>query len=183
MEWNKTPLHSHVMFKEVIYTGFDLIKKPISRKPPSGAPEGTVWFGGPVDRWKVALCVHGEELDPDRISALLGCEPTSAARRGNPFPRKGRWILRVESKKCGESDDVEDGIRILLARLPSDGDVWVSLTGTYSVRVSCGLFLAASNRGFAISADVSKLLSDRNLEISFNVYFDRDLADAEAPKS
>jgi len=159
------------------------MKKPISRKPPSGAPEGTVWFGGPVDRWKVALCVHGEELDPDRISALLGCEPTSAARRGDPFPRKGRWILRVESEKCGESDDVEDGIRMLLARLPSDGDLWVSLTGTYSVRVSCGLFLAASNRGFAISADVSKLLSDRNLEIAFNVYFDRDLADGEAPKS
>ena len=159
------------------------MKKPISRKPPSGAPEGTVWFGGPVDRWKVALCVHGEELDPDRISALLGCEPTSAAWRGNPFPGKGRWLLEVESEKCGESDDVEDGIRMLLSRLPSDGGLWASLTGTYSVSVSCGLFLAASNRGFAISADVSKLLSDRNLEIGFNVYFDRDLADGEAPKS
>jgi len=72
---------------------------------------------------------------------------------------------------------------MLLARLPSDGDLWVSLTGAYSVRVSCGLFLAASNRGFAISADVSKLLSDRNLEIGFDVYFDRDLADGEATES
>jgi hypothetical protein len=29
------------------------------------------WFGGPVDRWKVALRVYSEELDPDRISVLL----------------------------------------------------------------------------------------------------------------
>jgi len=72
---------------------------------------------------------------------------------------------------------------MLLARLPSDGDLWVSLTGAYSVRVSCGLFLAASSRGFTISADVSKLLSDRNLEIGFSVYFDRDLADGQALQS
>lgn len=157
------------------------MKKPISRKPPSGAPEGTVWFGGPVDRWTVALSVHGEELDPDHISTLLGCEPTSAARRGNPFPRKGRWLLEVESEKCGENDDVEDGIRMLLSRLPSDGDLWVSLTGTYSVRVSCCLFLAAFNRGFAISAEVSKSLSDRNLEIGFDVYFHRDPTEGKAP--
>jgi len=38
------------------------MKKAVSRKPPTGAPEGTMWFGGPVDRWRVALRVYGEEL-------------------------------------------------------------------------------------------------------------------------
>lgn len=160
------------------------MKIPLSRKPPSGAPEDTVWFGGPVDRWTITLRVHGEELDPDRISAVLGCEPTSAARRGNPFPRRGRWLLAIKSENCAESDDVEDGVRMLLARLPSDADVWIPLTDTYSVSVSCGLFLASSNRGFAISAEVSKMLSDRNLEIGFDVYFDLgDLVHGEAPDS
>jgi hypothetical protein len=99
------------------------MKKAVSRKPPAGAPEGTMWFGGPVDRWKVALRVYGEELDPDRISALPGCEPSSAARKGSPFPRKGRWILEIDSKDCDENDDLDDGVRMLLARLPSDSDV------------------------------------------------------------
>lgn len=148
------------------------MKKPLSRRPPSGAPEGTVWLGGPVDRWKVALRVYGEELDPDHISALLHCEPSSAARKGNPFPKRGRWILRIDSKDCEESDDVEDGIRMLLARPPSDSGFWLSLTRIYAVDVFCGLFLASSNRGFGISAEVSRLLSDRNLEVGFDVYFE-----------
>jgi hypothetical protein len=148
------------------------MKKTISREPPSGAPEGTVWFGGPVDRWKVALRVCGEELDPDHISALLGCQPSSAQRKGNPFPKKGRWLLEIDSKECGEHDNVDDGIRMLLARLPSDSGVWVSLTSICAVDVFCGLFLASSNRGFGISAEVSRLLSDRNLEIGFDVYLD-----------
>jgi len=148
------------------------MKKAISRKPPNGAPEGTTWFGGPVDRWKVALRVYGEELDPKRVSALLGCEPSSAAHRGTPFPKKGRWILRVDSRDCGESDDVDDGVRMLLARLPSDPDVWASLANIYSVDVFCGLFIASSNRGFEISTEVSRLLSDRGLPIGFDLYCD-----------
>ena len=134
------------------------MKKAVSRKPPTGAPEGTTWFGGPVDRWKVALRVYGEELDPDGISALLGCEPSSAARSGTPFPKKGRWIYEIESKDCDENDDVDDGVRMLLARLPSDPDVWASLANTYSVDVFCGLFITSPKRGFGISTEVSRLL-------------------------
>ena len=148
------------------------MKKLISREPPSGAPEGTVWFGGPVDRWKVTLLVYGEELDPDRISAVLGCQPSSAQRKGDPFPKKGRWLLEIDSKDYDGNADVDDGIRMLLARLPTDSALWVSLTGTYAVDIFCGIFLASSNRGFGISTEVSRSLSDRNLEIGFDVYME-----------
>jgi hypothetical protein len=100
------------------------MNKAFSQKPPTSAPEGTTWFGGPVDRWKVALRVYGEELDPDHVSALLGCEPSSAALKGTPLPKKGRLILEIDSKDFGENDDVDDGVRMLLARLPSDPDVY-----------------------------------------------------------
>jgi hypothetical protein len=150
------------------------MKNAITRKPPSDAPDGTVWFGGPVDRWKVALRVYGEELDPDRISVLLGCEPSSAARKGNPFPKKGRWLLEIQSDDCHENEDLDDGIRMLLARLPSDAGLWLSLTNACAVDMFCGVVLKSSNRGFAISAGVSRLLSDRNLEIGFDVYFEPD---------
>jgi hypothetical protein len=136
-----------------------------------GAPEGTAWFGGPIDRWRVALRVYGEELDPIGISALLGCEPSSAARKGTPFPKQGRWILEIDSKDCDESDDVDDGLRILLARLPSDPDVWASLENIDSVDIFCGLFIGSPNRGFEISTEVSRLLADRGLKIGFDLYF------------
>ena len=143
-----------------------------SRTPPSGAPEGTVWFGGPVDRWTVSLRVFGDELEPDSISALLGCEPSSAACKGNPFPRTGRWILDLDSKDFRDDDDIDEGVTALLARLPSDSALWLSLTAAYRVDVFCCIFMAAPNRGFGISASTSKLLSDRNLSIGFDVYFD-----------
>ena len=86
--------------------------------------------------------------------------------------RKGRWILRIDSKDCDPNDDVDDGVRMLLARLPSDPDIWISLTSAYSVDVFCGIFVSSANQGFGISAAVSKLLSDRGLEIGFDLYFD-----------
>jgi len=118
------------------------------------------------------LRVYGEELDPDRISALLGCEPSSAALKGNPFPRKGRWILEIDSKDCDENDDVDEGVRMLLARLPSDPKVWASLASIHSVDVFCGLFITSHNRGFGITPEVSRLLSDRGLQIGFDLYLD-----------
>jgi hypothetical protein len=158
------------------------MKKTISRKPPSGAPEGTSWFGGPVDRFRITLRISGEDLYPERISALLSCEPTTAWRKGIPIscdggrgtriPTQGHWSLTIDSRECHESDDVEDGVRMLLARLPSDSDLWASLTRMYTVDVFCGVFLASSNRGFGISAEVSRLLSDRHLEIGFDLYFE-----------
>jgi hypothetical protein len=111
------------------------MKKTISREPPLGTPEGTVWFGGPVDRWQVGLRVYGEELDPDHISALLGCQPSSEFRKGDPFPRKGRWLWNIDTEERAEKGDVEDGIKLLLARLPSDPGIWVSLTSNYAGRL------------------------------------------------
>jgi len=155
------------------------MKRKISRKPPTGAPEGIVWFGGPVDRWSISLRVYGEQLDPGNISEILGCDPTSSERKGArgclddgaPIPRTSHWLLGIESKNFGEQDDV-DGIRMLLERLPSAGDLWASLTSTYNVDVFCGVYMETWNRGFGISPEVSRMLSDRNLEVEFDKYFD-----------
>lgn len=156
------------------------MKHTISREPPSGVPGGTVWFGGPVDRFKITLRISGEDLDPDRITALLDCGPSRTERKGVPIsvdsgtriPKRGQWLLTIDSKDCDNTDDVEDGIRMLLAQVPSDADLWSSLTSAYTIDVFCGLFLASSNRGFCLSAEVSRLLSDRHLEIGFDLYFD-----------
>src|SRR5215475_15081411 len=109
------------------------MKKSIVRTPPSDAPEGTFWFGGPVDRFKVTLRIYGEDLDPDHISTLLGCVPTKSERKGVPasgpsgnarVPKRGRWSLSIDSRECSPTADLEDGVKSLLARLPSDPEVW-----------------------------------------------------------
>jgi hypothetical protein len=63
-------------------------------------------------------------------------------------------------------------VKALLARLRSDPEVWASLTSRYEVDLFCGLFLTSSNRGFTLSPEVSQMLTDRKIEIGFDVYFD-----------
>lgn len=147
-----------------------LVIKPSQRKPPVGAPEGTAWFGGPVDRFEISLRVFGEGLDPDRISAMLGSQPSQSARKGDPFPRNGRWILSLTSEECGEEFDVEDAVKLLLDRLPSDSELWAALHRDYKVDVFCGIFMGRENQGFEIPPETLRMLAERGLKIGFDVY-------------
>jgi hypothetical protein len=133
-----------------------------ARKPPTGAPEGTVWFGGPVDTFRITLRISGDDLDPEQVSALLGCVPTRAKR--------GQWHLMLDSRDLGESYEIDDGVKVLLERLPADLSVWAGLTSSYKVDLFCGLFLEADNRGIEIPAEILKLLSDRRIPMGFDIY-------------
>lgn len=67
-------------------------------------------------------------------------------------------------------EDVEDGFRTLLAKLPSNLEVWTSLAEQYRMNIFCGLFLDARNRGFKLSAELLKMLGDRHIEVGFDIY-------------
>ncbi len=100
---------------------------------PIGAPEGTVWFGGPIDRCKVTLRVIGDDLIPEEVTQLLGCSPTQCETKGmSVLGRDGR-VRRVAkwgtSEDAGASD-VEEVVLDLLRRLPSNRVVWQTLGGT-----------------------------------------------------
>jgi len=149
-------------------------------QPPVGAPEETVWFGGPVDRFKITLRIASEEFDPDEICALLGCSPTKARKKGSPvndspgaamLATKSRWSLSIDSDLCSDGD-VEDGIKLLLARFPANPELWSSLSKVCEMDIFCGIFLESGNRGFGLSAEVCAMLSQRHLSIGFDVYFD-----------
>ncbi len=61
------------------------------------------------------LCVRGDDLDPQQVTALFGVEPSTAYRRGDhlPYPRNhqdagkpsdlivrtGTWLLEVDAEK------------------------------------------------------------------------------------
>jgi hypothetical protein len=150
--------------------------KQSRREPPHGAPAGTVWFGGPVDRCRVTLRIFGDDLVPDEITELLGQSPTRSEGKGSPLrnsygevvrlARTGSWHLEHE---CGEMD-VEEAILALLGRLQVDPGVWHLLGHRYQIDLFCGLFLETTNRGFSLSAETCRALADRGLEIGFDIY-------------
>jgi hypothetical protein len=142
--------------------------KRLRPQPPKGAPEGTVWFGGPVDRCRVTLRVSSDDLDPDAVSKILGCEPSKARKKREPF-RTGQWSLSLTSDECGEWA-VEEVVTALLKKLPDDLGIWHSLHESYEVDLFCGLFMEAANRGFVLSPETCKRLVERGLEIGFDIY-------------
>src|SRR4051794_22619235 len=156
---------------------------------PTGAPEGTVWFGGPVDRFKMTLRIASEVLEPDQITAMFGRSATKSRRKGDPVndspgaamqAKKARWSLSVDSDACGNGD-VEDGIKMLLDGLPADLGVWDRLNEVCDMDLFCGLFFEAENRGFGLSVVVCRMLAERHVAVGFDVYFDASNATSDDP--
>lgn len=129
--------------------------------------------GGLVDRASVTLGIHGETLDPEEISALLSCKPTTSHRRGDqrghnapPWP-KGAWLLSVDGEAPTEPEEL---LRALLARLPDDPSVWTGLRQRFSLRLGFGLFLDAWNRGFELSPTALERVARMGAPLGFDIY-------------
>ena len=124
----------------------------------------------------------GEALDPAKITSIMKCPPTRSETKGKSITtpsghtritKRGHWALSIDSRDYdGGEIELEEGLKILLGKLPSDAKLWSSLAKKYDVDVFCGLFLETSSRGLEISAKASKMLSHRHLKIGFDVYFD-----------
>ena len=140
---------------------------------PSGLPPGSIQFGGPVDRWEVALRVYGPSIDPDAITALFGVQPTSARVSGATFPsglksRVGVWCYSVRPDDVDECDP-NVLIRLLLRAFPSDPAVWAA-AAPHRPDIFCGLFLDAPNRGCVLEPETLELLTSRGLSLSLDIY-------------
>jgi hypothetical protein len=146
---------------------------------PIRKPEVIGEAGGLVDESRLTLGVHGEDLDPDDISRLLGCAPTSAHRRGDrrrsgtPAPTGG-WTLSVAAKSPTGPEEL---VHLLLARLPTDEALWSDLRTRFRVRLSFGIFTEAWNRGFALSPDAVRRVSLLGAGVDFDLYADLEKED------
>jgi len=149
-------------------------RRPDPPRIDSANPADLVSFGGPVDRVTASLRFFGDDLDPEEMSLALGCQPTSAFRKGEQIPGRyrrsaniGSWLLDAPST---DPPDVEEAIKGLLASVSSDLRVWRDLTARFSADVFCGLFLDQVNRGFELSPSLSQELAARNLAVGFDIY-------------
>ncbi len=131
-----------------------------------------------IGRVRVSLRVLGDSLEPEEVSALLGCPPTREARKGDKILGKsggasdsveptGAWIL---DSPLSEKAEVEDHLEALLAPLSNDMDEWSNLTDGASASILCSVFLDQYNEGFELSPRAAKSLAERGLVIAFDIY-------------
>ena len=101
---------------------------------------------GDIDRLGIALRVTSDDLDPDRITRMLGVNPSFAGRKGEEIdlhgvPVKqsiGTWRYALPASTEWE---LGDAIDTLLEQLPADPALWESLAGWADVAIVCELYV------------------------------------------
>jgi hypothetical protein len=132
--------------------------------------------GGDVDEVHITLVFHGDDLDPEQLSRLLGCSPTSSHRKGEPRPglsatagpwTTGTWLLTVEGKA---PQTVSELLGDLLRKLPDDETLWLELSRRWRVSIWIGVFLGQWNRGFELEAPLVERVARMHASLSFDIY-------------
>ena len=127
-----------------------------------------------IERLDIELHVTGDDLDPERITRMLGVPPTVAARRGEEIDiggvpvvqRTGVWVYALPASPEWE---LGDAIDTLLERLPADPALWESLAGWAEVAVVCGLYVHGVDRAAALEPDTLARLAERRLSLRLEI--------------
>ena len=154
---------------------------------PTNAPEGTVWFGGEVERVDLCLRVLGDDLNPEEITNLLGRQPTRAGRKGESILRPtgevmrqrrvGAWIL----KETPDPDaTVNEAILGLLATLPHVPAIWKSLTTRFKVDLLCHITVVGVNQGFELPPNVLQAVGELGVTLGVDIFCQSDDAQSTA---
>ena len=140
-----------------------------------------------IEKSAASLHVWGDEVIPDEITRLLGVSPTRShlkgdivsARADQVFRRKsGSWSLRATDR---EPEDLDGQIQELLSRTTADLAVWQELAHRFDLVMFCGLFMRSWNDGMMLSPTTLKLLADRGLSLSLDIYGPDDEEEKATP--
>lgn len=132
---------------------------------------------GIADHSIVTLRIFGDDLVPSEVTALLGCEPTTAyskgdvrigSKTGNRYVEKtGRWSLSAEDMY---PENIPEQITEILSKLTNDPTVWARLRSKYKMDFFCGVFMGSSNDGLEFSPDILGQLSVRGIALGLDIY-------------
>ena len=153
--------------------GKEIIQEPVKTEDLEVVAE----IGGNFEEFTVGINFYSENLDREEITSLLGHNPTKAWNAGEKHPignsnktritNWGKWYLNSER----DATDLNIKLRNLINDLTCDLEKWRNLTSKYESWVDVAGYMNNWNRGFMVETDVLKLLSDRNLKIYFDIYF------------
>ena len=127
-----------------------------------------------IDRLEIALRVTATELDPERITRMLGVAPTLAGRKGETVDhagvpvtqRTGTWTYALPTSPEWE---LGDAIDTLLEQLPADPALWESIAAWADVAVVCGLYVHDIDRAADIEPDTLARLAERRLALRIEI--------------
>ena len=178
--WREKEKNNDIMDNTFIETtrwfdedGKEIIEEPVNIEEFEHIAE----IGGIFEEFSVGVYFYSVNLDREEITSLLGHSPTKAWNAGERhqvgYSKKtkmnnwGKWYLSSER----DSTDLNIKLRNLFEVLTDDLDKWRTLTSKYESWVDVAGYMNNWNREFIVEADVLKLLSDRNLEICFDIYY------------
>ena len=131
---------------------------------------------GKISNTKVSLSFRSDALIPEDVSAMLGCQPTQAARTGEHIAlisktirevRQGFWRLEYDAPLELE---IDAKIEAILARLTPEIEVWNTLAQSHKIVLFCGVFLDAWNEGFVFPSRLVEELGKRHIRLELDVY-------------
>lgn len=131
--------------------------------------------GRDIDRLEIGLNITGADLDPERITRMLGVNPTFAARMGEQMDiegvpmvqRTGIWSYALPASPEWE---LGDAIDTLLEALPADPALWESLAGRAAAAVVCALYVHGVDRAGTLSPDTLARLAERRLALRLEIH-------------
>ncbi|HUE72339.1 MAG TPA: hypothetical protein VMP01_15755 [Pirellulaceae bacterium] len=164
---------------------FDRDGKELSKPVPEPDIPILLQFGGPFDEVRVTLSFCSPSLDKLEVSAITDLCPTKAWNaherhvHGNGMSGQtrevdfGKWFHTVDL----DSADPNELIEHLFATATRDLTGWTSLAQRNDGRVTIAGHLDNWNRELDLSPVVLKLLAERALRLTVDVYFDGDEID------
>jgi hypothetical protein len=129
---------------------------------------------GDIDRIEIELRVTADDLDPDRITRMLGVVPSTAARKDESGDVDGVAVIQPTgvwryALPASPEWELSDAIDTLLEQMPPDPALWESLSGWANVSVICGLYVHDVNRGADLHPDTLAKLSERRVALRLEI--------------
>jgi len=121
----------------------------------------------------------GDDLMPEEVSNLLGCEPTSGQYKGQELVAKksgrtriarfGLWRLNCEARF---PEDLDGQISDLLDQLTADLTVWDDIASRFKIDLFVGLMMKERNEGCEVSEESIRRLGERGISLGLDIYAD-----------
>jgi hypothetical protein len=136
-----------------------------------------------LHRAVAGLNIVGEDLDPSEVARLLGGAPSYSYSKGDDIrrrpdmperlARRGLWSRKATPT---EPENLDAQVLELLSGLTENLAVWGELSAKYRIAVFCGWFMRESNEGVEISPNTLRLLGERGIVLSLDIYGPDDAA-------
>jgi hypothetical protein len=131
-----------------------------------------------LQRASVTLLVQGDDLDPEELTGLLGCQPKVGVRMGETFighnggtvtASTGKWIYSTGYR---EPPNIDGQIVELLGNLPGGVSIWTDLTTRFECYVALGIYFvdASWTGGIHLQPQTLRMLWERGLGLDFDMY-------------